>query len=53
MNKRSVEGMNRMSVSEQLTYFFEGIEMVIGKKEKKALQAVVLHIKYCFILHIK
>ena len=39
MNKRSVEGMNRMSVSEQLTYFFEGIEMVIGKKEKKALQA--------------
>lgn len=37
--KRSVEGMNRMSVSEQLTHFFEGIDMVIGKKEKKALQA--------------
>lgn len=37
--KRSVEGMNRMSVSEQLTHFFEGIGMVIGKKEKNALQA--------------
>lgn len=37
--KRSVEGMNRMSVSEQLTYFFEGINMVIGNREKKALQA--------------
>lgn len=37
--KRTVEGMNRMSVSEQLTHFFEGIDMVIGKKEKKALQA--------------
>ncbi len=37
--KRTVEGMNRMSVSEQLTHFFEGINMVIGKREKKALQA--------------
>lgn len=37
--KRSVEGMNRMSVSEQLTHFFEGIDMPVGKKEKKALQA--------------
>lgn len=37
--KRSVEGMNRMSVSEQLTHFFKGIDMAIGKKEKKALQA--------------
>lgn len=37
--KRTVEGMNRMSVSEQLTHFFEGIDMVIGRKEKKVLQA--------------
>ncbi len=37
--KRTVEGMNRMSVSEQLTHFFEGINMVIGNREKKALQA--------------
>ena len=37
--KRTVEGMNRMSVSEQLTHFFEGIDMVIGKKEKDALKA--------------
>ena len=37
--KRSVEGMNRMSVSEQLTHFFEEIDMPVGKKEKKALQA--------------
>lgn len=37
--KRTVERMNCMSVSEQLTYFFERIDMVIGKKEKKALQA--------------
>lgn len=37
--KRSVVRMNCMSVSEQLTHFFEGIDMVIGKKEKKALQA--------------
>lgn len=37
--KRSVEGMNRMAVSEQLTHFFEGIDMPVGKKEKKALQA--------------
>lgn len=37
--KRHIEGMNRMSVSEQLTHFFEGIDMVIGSKEKKALQA--------------
>lgn len=37
--KRSVDEMNRMSVSEQLTHFFEGIDMVIGGKEKKALQA--------------
>lgn len=37
--KKSIEGMNRMSVREQLTYFFEGIDMVVGKKEKKALQA--------------
>lgn len=37
--KRSVEGMNCMSVSEQLTHFFEGIDMPVGKKEKKALQA--------------
>lgn len=37
--KRTVESMNRMSVSEQLTNFFEGIDMVIGIKEKKALQA--------------
>ena len=37
--KRTVEDMNRMSVSEQLTHFFEGIDMVIGKKEKDALKA--------------
>lgn len=37
--KRYVDGMNRMSVSEQLTHFFEGIDMAIGSKEKKALQA--------------
>jgi hypothetical protein len=37
--KRTVEGMNRMSVSEQLTHFFEGIDLVIGKKEKEALRA--------------
>lgn len=37
--KRSVVQMNCMSVSEQLTYFFKGINMEIGKKEKKALQA--------------
>ena len=37
--KRTVEGMNRMSVSEQLTHFFEGIDMIIRRKEKKALQA--------------
>lgn len=37
--KRYVERMNCMSVSEQLTHFFEGIDMIIGVKEKKALQA--------------
>lgn len=37
--KRSVEGMNRMSVSEQLTHFFKGIDMDIGSKEEKALRA--------------
>ena len=37
--QRSVEGMNRMSVSEQLTHFFTGIDAVIGNMEKKALQA--------------
>lgn len=37
--KRYVDGMNRMSVSEQLTHFFEEIDMAIGSKEKKALQA--------------
>lgn len=33
--KRSVEGMNRMSVSEQLTHFFEGIDMPVGKKRRR------------------
>lgn len=37
--KNSVANMNRMSVSEQLTHFFEGIDMVVGKEEKEALQA--------------
>ena len=37
--KRSVEGMNRMSVSEQLAHFFEAIDMVIGNTEKNALRA--------------
>ena len=37
--KRSVEGMNRMTVNEQLTHFFEGIDMVIGNVEKNALRA--------------
>lgn len=37
--KNAVANMNRMSVSEQLTHFFEGIDMVVGKEEKKALQA--------------
>ena len=36
---RSIESMNRMSVSEQLTHFFAKIDMVVGDKEKKALQA--------------
>lgn len=37
--QRLVENMNRMSVSEQLKYFFEGIDMVIGDSEKRALRA--------------
>ena len=37
--KKSVEGMNRMSVREQLTHFFDGINMVVGEKEKNALKA--------------
>lgn len=37
--KKTVERMNSMSVSEQLTHFFEGINMVIGKSEKEALHA--------------
>lgn len=37
--KRSVEGMNRMSVSEQLAHFFEAIDMIIGNTEKNALRA--------------
>ncbi len=37
--KRSVESMNRMSVSEQLTHFFKAIDMVIGNIEKNALKA--------------
>ena len=39
--KRSVEGMNRMSVSEQLTHFFEGIDMVIGKKRRRHCKHVI------------
>ncbi len=37
--KRSVEGMNRMTVNEQLTHFFEGVDMAIGDLERKALKA--------------
>ena len=37
--KRSVEGMNCMTVNEQLIHFFEGINMVIGNVEKNALRA--------------
>lgn len=37
--KRSVESMNRMTVNEQLTYFFAGIDMTIGDIEKNALNA--------------
>ena len=37
--KRSIEGMNRMAVNEQLTHFFKGLNMTIGDAEKKALRA--------------
>lgn len=37
--KRSIEGMNRMTVNEQLTHFFKGLNMTIGDAEKKALRA--------------
>ena len=39
------------SVSEQLTHFFEGIDMPVGKKEKKALQArnFYAHGLYCLL----
>lgn len=37
--KSSLEGMNKMTVSEQLTHFFEGINMPVGDMEKKALRA--------------
>lgn len=36
----SVENLNRMSVSEQLTYFFEGINMIIGIKKKRHCRRV-------------
>lgn len=35
----SLEDINRMSISEQLSNFFEKIGITIGKMEKKALQA--------------
>ncbi len=37
--KNSLINMNRMSVSEQFTYFFNGIGLAIGEAEKEALRA--------------
>lgn len=37
--KRTLDNSNRMSVSEQLAYFFDKIGLKIGKDEKEALKA--------------
>lgn len=37
--KNSITNLNRMSISEQLTHFFESIDMPIGRTEKEALHA--------------
>lgn len=37
--KKSIENINRMSVNEQLTYFFEKIGIEIGESENDALKA--------------
>gem|GEM_PF-744923 len=37
--QRSVESMNRMTINEQMYFFFEKLGLRLGKKEKKALQA--------------
>lgn len=50
--KRSVEGMNRMSVSEQLTHFFEGIDMPVGKKEKKGSCKHEIFLRTVYMLEI-
>ena len=37
--KRSVDNLNRMSVNEQLAYFFDKIGVVLGMSEKDAMNA--------------